>query len=109
MAKYHLMDGKRVPVDKYDTDHLLRLILKLSRKCNKFALKHTKSVNIEDNGVWVARGFVNYARSRNGSRWELSTMGDDPITAVEKFLTLLVEHEEMYGIKRDALDRIPNQ
>jgi hypothetical protein len=105
MSKYHILMGKRVPVDKYDTDHLLRLILKLSKRCNKFALKNTKSLNLDDGGVWVARGFVTVGRavSRNG-RWELSTMADDPLTVAEKFLTLLTEHEEKYATHRDKLD-----
>ena len=95
--------GKRVPVDTYDTDHLLRLMLKLSKRCHKFALKHTKSLNIEDGGVWVARGFVN-VRNNNGQRWELSTMDNDPLTAAEKFLTLITEHEEKFSTFRDTID-----
>lgn len=103
--KYHVLQGKRVPVDKYDTDHLLRLILKISRRCNKFALKHTKSVDMEDGGVWVARGFVKYMRTKNGSNWELSTMDSDPLVAAEKFLTMLIDHEQAFGTSREKLDK----
>ena len=95
--------GKRVPADKYDTDHLLRLILKLSQRCHKFALKHTKSVNIDDGGVWVARGFVNVGNA-NGGRWELSTMDSSPLVAAEKFMTLLADHAEKFGTNRTKLD-----
>lgn len=107
MPKYHVLMGKRVPVDKYDTDHLLRLILKISKRCNKFALKHTKSINLEDNGVWVARGFVNTKKSGNGNRWELSTMDNDPLIAAEKFLTMLTKHQEKYSVYREVLDTPP--
>lgn len=101
MGKYHILMGKRVPVDKYDTDHLLRLMLKLSKRCHKFALKHTKSVNIDDGGVWVARGFVNI---NHGKRWELATMDNDPLIAAEKFATLLSDHEERFAVNRSYLD-----
>ena len=114
MPKYNVLMGKRVPVDEYDTDHLLRLILKISKQCNKFALKHTKSVNTDDNGVWVARGFVNVGRKEairlgrkptsTDTRWELSTMAEDPLIAAEKFLTMLREHQEKYNVQREKLD-----
>lgn len=103
--RHHRIDGKLVPIDKYDTDHLLRLILKLSKRCNKFALKHTKSVDVEDGGVWVARGFVTTKKSNNGSPWEISTMDSDPLVAAEKFLTMLTEHQEKYAVVRDKLDK----
>ena len=102
--KYHRIGGKYVPVDIYDTDVLLRLILKLSKRCNKFGLKHTKSVDIDDGGVWVARGFVNTQKSKNGSPWEISVMDNSPLIAAEKFLTMLTEHEEKYNVHRQKLD-----
>lgn len=102
--KHHRIDGKLVPIDKYDTDVLLRLILKLSKRCNKFGLKNTKSINIDDGGVWVARGFVSTLKSKNGSQWELSTMDESPLVAAEKFLTMLIEHEQNYGTRRQKLD-----
>lgn len=95
---------KYVPVSIYDTDVLLRLILKLSKRCNKFGLKHTKSVDIDDGGVWVARGFVNTQKSKNGSPWEISVMDNSPLIAAEKFLTMLTEHEEKYNVYRQKLD-----
>lgn len=96
MSKYHILMGKRVPVGEYDSDHLLRLILKLSKRCNKFALKHNASDGFNDGGVWVARGFTNYAKTPRGHRLELATIGKDPIEAAEKFSTMLGEHEEKY-------------
>lgn len=104
MSDYHVLMGKRVPVDKYDSDHLLRLILKISKGCNKFALKHNKSMNTDDNGVWVARGFVVTRKTRTGHKWELGTMDSDPLVAAEKFLTLLIDHEERFGVRRTKLD-----
>jgi hypothetical protein len=92
--KYHLLYGRKVPTTEHDTDHLLRLMLHISKKCNKFALKHNRSDGFADGGVWVARGFVKTKRTRNGSMWELSTIGDTPIVAAEKFLTMLDEHCE---------------
>lgn len=94
MSKYHVLMGKRVPATEYDTDHLMRLMLQISKRCNKFALKHNKSMGFDDGGVWVARGFVKTKRSQNGSRWELSTIGESPLIAAEKFLTMLDEHYE---------------
>ena len=102
MTKYHVLMGKRVPGDKYDTDHLLRLILKISKRCHKFALKHTKGEGAAfgDDGVWVARGFVKAAtRGANGGRWELATTASDPLVVAEKFMTMLDEHYERYGDK----------
>lgn len=104
MGKFHILMGKRVPVDQYDSDHLLRLILKISKQCNKFALKHTKSLNIDDGGVWVARGFVSYVKTKNGNRYELSTMDSNPLIAAEKFHTMLLDHKKMYGLEREKLD-----
>lgn len=92
MSGYHILMGKRTPKTEHDTDHLLRLMLHISKKCNKFALKHNQSDGFEDGGVWVARGFVKTKKTRNGSNWELATVGDTPITAAEKFLTMLDEH-----------------
>jgi hypothetical protein len=103
MSEHHVLMGKRVPVDKYDTDHLLRLILKISKRCHKFALKHSKGEGAAfgDDGVWVARGFVKAAsrKAGNGGRWELSTIDTDPLVVAEKFLTMLNEHYERYGIE----------
>lgn len=97
MSKYHILMGKRVPVDKYDTDHLYRLILKISKQCHKFGLKHSKGEDslYGDDGVWVARGFVTVPRRVNKScRWELATHDKDPLIAAEKFLTMLTEYYE---------------
>lgn len=116
MSKYHVLMGKRVAVGEYDSDHLLRLILQISKRCNKFALKHTKSVDVDDGGVWVARGFVNVgvkkshemgrSHTSTDGRWELAAMDNDPLVAAEKFLTILSDHEEKAGTYRQKLDDV---
>lgn len=95
--------GKRVPVDNYDTDHLYRLMLKISKKCHKFALKHSKGEQsvFGDDGVWVARGFVDIGNKKTmqkNGRWELATYDKDPLIAAEKFLTMLSEHYDKYKL-----------
>jgi hypothetical protein len=73
-------------------------MLKLSKLCNKFALKHNQSDAFDDGGIWVARGFVSTKKSGNGSKWELSVIGNDPTEAAEKFMTMLNEHYDKYDL-----------
>lgn len=93
MSKYHVIMGKRVSAAEHDTDHLMRLMFHISKRCNKFALKHIRSMKAEDGGVWVARCFVSTIKTPNG-KGELATIGETPLEAAEKLLTMLDEHQE---------------
>lgn len=89
--KYHRLLGKNVKVEKYDSDHLLRMLLKVSKKCRKLAIKHNQSDGFEDGGVWVARGFITGVLSKKGNDIELAVIGVDPVEAIEKFDTLITD------------------